>query len=430
MDIERSVISRALASEVVPFIEAGITGEFFPTGDHQVAWHWLVEYWREHGETPTVGAFRLNFPAASYRLVKVAEPNEFLIKTLRSQRKRGMLDQGMIEAVELTRKTNDTEQIFDRIKQLVAEIGTEVTVLKDVNLIETWKQRLEEYEELKKLPGGMRGITFGFPGLDTVTSGAQSGQLITYIGEPKAGKSTLLLRSAIAAHQAGNHVLFIGFEMSNDEQAARFDSMVGKVDHARLLTGKLSAESEQRLEKNLRKLADVSDTRFTLSQDTTSATTVSGLSSKVQLFSPDILFVDGAYLMDDDLSDEEKGSPRHLTNITRALKRLAQQMDIPVVITTQVLTWKMKRKGGLTGDAIGYSSSFAQDSDLIVGLENTEEDNIKIARIVLSRNTARLWTKIRWDWTRGDFEEMPGSGNTLGNFDEEEDDESAGDTRL
>jgi hypothetical protein len=80
---------------------------------------------------------------------------------------------------------------------------------------------------------------------------------------------------------------------------------------------------------------------------------------------PDIVFVDGVYLMMDELTGE-MNTPQAITNITRAMKRLAQRIDLPIIITTQTLLWKM-RAGKVTADSIGYSSSFFQDSDVILG---------------------------------------------------------------
>ena len=147
---------------------------------------------------------------------------------------------------------------------------------------------------------------------------------------------------------------------------------------------------------------------FVVTEDTSSLTTVSALAAKVKEFKPDILFVDGVYLMDDE-NGEPKGSPQALTNITRSLKRLAQNADIPVIGTTQVLSWKLgnKKSRKITADSIGYTSSFAQDSDLIVGVESDPDiDNQSIIRVVLARSAPLGEIRINWDWKNMDFTEV------------------------
>lgn len=404
MDIQRALIAKTLKDRALrKLVDQGIKDTFFPTPDHAAAYKWMLDYFNEYGESPGAPAFKTNFP--TYKLLLVDEPIEFLIDELRRQRKQALIDELTMEVVTKRNDEIDVDEILSYIASKTSDTHLEVTELRDIDLVDTWEQRLEMYESFKSLSDGLRGIPTGFHTLDEATSGMQAGQLITVIGQPKSGKSTALLRMAINAHEFGKTVLFIGFEMSNDEQAARADSMRARVSHEKLMRGKLAVEDELKLEKVLKQVQSKYPHPFVLSQDVYSATTLSGVLSKVQQYRPDILFVDGVYMMDDD-EGEEKGSPRHLTNLTRGFKRMAQQADIPIVITTQVLTWKIKQKKGMTADAIGYSSSFAQDSDLILGVEDTEDDDMKRLSVVLSRNTKRCAVILRWDWTFGEFEEI------------------------
>jgi hypothetical protein len=99
----------------------------------------------------------------------------------------------------------------------------------------------------------------------------------------------------------------------------------------------------------------------------------------------------------------ESNTPQALTNITRGLKRVAQKFQIPVIITTQTLLWKMKG-GKVSADSIGYSSSFFQDSDVILGLDPVEGNGaVRSLRIVQSRNSEPKDTSITWDWDKGCF---------------------------
>jgi hypothetical protein len=82
---------------------------------------------------------------------------------------------------------------------------------------------------------------------------------------------------------------------------------------------------------------------------------------------------------------------------------VAQKLDIPVIITTQTLLWKMKG-GKVSADSIGYSSSFFQDSDVILGLDPIPEDeDLRMLRIVQSRNSGPKDISITWKWETGCF---------------------------
>ena len=140
--------------------------------------------------------------------------------------------------------------------------------------------------------------------------------------------------------------------------------------------------------------------------DSAAGSTVTGIASKIQVLHPDVVFIDGTYLMIDEQTGEAN-TPQALTNITRSLKRLAQRFQIPVVISTQVLNWKM-RKGQVTADSIGYSSSFHQDADVIFGLQKEDEnvDDTRLLKVLASRNSGLTEVSMLWDWDTGQFREI------------------------
>jgi replicative DNA helicase len=196
--------------------------------------------------------------------------------------------------------------------------------------------------------------------------------------------------------------------MSNSEQEARIDAMRAGIDHHRLLTGRLTDEEYDRLERALKARKNCEP--FILSADVTSATTISGLQAKVEQYQPEILVIDGMYLMDDERG-EAKGSPQALTNLTRDAKRLAQVMKIPVLVSTQALEWKYSKKKGMKSSDIGYSSSFAQDSDVVIGAESTDVDDVKKVSIVIARSAQHVTAMLHWDWSTGTFEEVAEEGS-------------------
>jgi len=112
------------------------------------------------------------------------------------------------------------------------------------------------------------------------------------------------------------------------------------------------------------------------------------------------------YLMLDE-NTGESNTPQALTGITRSLKRLAQKTNRPVIITTQALNWKSK-KGKVTADSIGYSSSFLQDADVVFGLEREDEnvDDTRTLKVMASRQSANVEASLMWDWSTGLFREM------------------------
>jgi replicative DNA helicase len=168
----------------------------------------------------------------------------------------------------------------------------------------------------------------------------------------------------------------------------------------------MSEKEFDRLEKSMRMMKNMHP--FRMSEDSSSLTTISAIAGKIQEYQPDAVFIDGMYLMDDE-NGEPKGSPQALTNITRGVKRLAQRFDIPVVGTSQVLSWKLnnKRTRAITADSIGYTSSFVQDADLVLGVErNPDLDDQAIIRVVEARTAPHAEIHVKWDWQTMEFAEV------------------------
>src|SRR5439155_12972276 len=113
----------------------------------------------------------------------------------------------------------------------------------------------------------------------------------------------LLLLAAMAAHRHAFRPLVIGFEMSNEEQESRHDAFLARVSHQRLRTGTLRPDEYKRLEKSWRALGSMPE--FYVSADVNSVTTLSGVQAQVERYEPDIVFIDGGYMMRD-----EEGEPQ------------------------------------------------------------------------------------------------------------------------
>lgn len=216
--------------------------------------------------------------------------------------------------------------------------------------------------------------------------------------------TSLQIASNIHQHPSQPRVMFQSFEMSNFEQQSRHDAMRAHISHANLRRGQLTSEEELAYRRMLEEMEGMPNEMILT--DSTTGTTVSMLAAKIDdLGRPDLIVVDGIYLMIDELTGESS-TPQSLTNITRSLKRLAQQIERPIFCTTQALQWKMK-KTRLNSQSAGYSSSIVQDSDVVLGLERVDEDmdEARILRVLMSRNCGPVEALLRWDFDNGRFEE-------------------------
>lgn len=401
MDVERLLISKILANaDLTDVADAGITPKFFTDLTNRRVLSTILKHKVDYGEVPTVRTMKHDFP--DFKFVAVDESLQYLIDEVRRNHRLNLMEAALSDAVDAYDR-EDADEVEQILNKMLGGIAGDLPNSRDVDITENGAARLERYEALKHLDGGLRGIPIGFPTIDRATQGLQKQQLITFIGPPKAGKSTMMLLAAWAAHRLGYSPLLIGFEMSNEEQEERLDAIAAEISHHKLRNGALTKDDWRKLEKSVHRIQGMRP--FILSNDTQSNTTLTGVFAKVDRYKPDLLIVDGVYMMQDE-NGEAPGSPQALTNITRGFKRGAQNFDLPVIITTQVLEWKMDRKKGVTANSIGYSSSFAQDSDVIIAAENTDDPTIKKIKIVMARNAPPLESYVQWDWETGNFQEL------------------------
>lgn len=401
---EHLLISKVIQTgDLTEVIDAGIRPEHF-SGEWQEVWLWVLNYWREYSTIPTARAFKQEY--ADTKLLNAEnEPFQALIDEIYIAYKQQHLVNAITSALPAL-NNNETDEAFNKLSEGLQKASVEVARLRDIDLTQSWEGRLAKYEEMRNTPNGLRGIPTGFLGLDRITAGLRPQQLVTFVGEAKKGKSLMTLIMANAAHNHGIVPMYVSFEMSIEEQAARYDAIISGVPHTRIIRGDLTTSDMDKISKSLAIRRNMQP--FIMTEDTSSLTTVSALAGKVQQHRPRLLIVDGVYLMDDE-NGEPKGSPQALTNITRSLKRLAQRFDIPIIGTTQVLSWKLgnKKSRQITAEAIGYTSSFAQDSDIVLGVESDPDiDNQAIIRVVLSRSSPKGEVRIKWDWDAMDFTEV------------------------
>lgn len=401
MDVERLLVSRIIQDgDFTPVAENNVTGKFFLDQTNHAVFESIVKHVNNYGTVPTLAAMKADFP--TYKFVRVEEPYAFLIDRIRRQHSLAIIAEGMNVAVS-EHDDQNVEGAISALVEIIQQVATDVPNTRDVDITTTGDERLAYYEEISKNPGKLKGVPTGFDSLDKATLGWQPENLIYFVGPPKAGKSTLLLLCAIAVHQLGLKPLVFTFEMSTQEMAERMDAIRARVGHSRLRSGSLTKDEWKRLTRFLHSFENSAE--FWFSSDTMASTGLSAINAKVEQIQPDIVFIDGVYLIHDEISGEVNTTTA-LTNLSRGFKRLAQNKRLPVVATSQVLLWKMDKKKGVTTGSIGYTSAFAQDADVLIAVEGTEDDEIQKVKILEARNVGHLETYVHWDWDKGVFEEL------------------------
>ena len=399
-DNEYRLISKAIRDRnISPLLEAGVGNDWWVNPDVRNVWRFVVKHWNKYGEVPT--ATSVNDEFQNFKVLVVDDSLEYLLDRFIGYRRYVHVEDMLQDASELLSRTNDHEAALQAIEQALTSIHQEGTPgTSDLILSRDPANRFREYEDAEKQAGSLLGLATGFEKIDEATAGLQGGQLVTVIASPKVGKSQVLLQTAINIHEDGHNVFLQSFEMTNSEIRDRHDAMRAHTSYNRMRRRILTIPEKNDYREMLERMSQMSN-QFVLS-DSSTGITVEALAAKIEQHKPDVAFIDGVYLMFDSQTGESN-TPQALTNITRSLKRLAQRLKIPIVISTQTLLWKMRGKK-VSADSIGWSSSFFQDSDTIFGLEEIEDDSeLRLLKVVASRNCGPEEALLTWRWDTGCF---------------------------
>lgn len=399
--VEEEVISYiALEGDLLTVTNAGITADHFLDPDNRRVFVDILSFQRDFNEAPTAEVILRDHPNFTF-VQESSGPVAYLVRQLQKARIETLVELGMGAAGQAMDK-DGPQAALSVLRVLQSQVALASAETLEIDYAQTGERRLETYRKARDNPGEMLGIPTGFAWLDKVTSGIQPQQFIVLTGLAKSCKTTVMLGMARTAFDYGVKPLILSFEMPYEEIARRLDGFRFGVNPSELLKGTLSEREWRRLERELLKVDKDKSLIFT--EDRNGATTLSGVRAKIEKVSPDVLFIDGAYFLRDEVSGEVQ-TPLALTNISRGLRQLALS-HIPVVITTQSLSHKVGARG-LTANSLGYTSAWAQDASLIVGMEPTDEDYEYRMKVLVSRDAIPQDNLLSIHWNPPRFEEAP-----------------------
>lgn len=421
LDPEKLLVSKIIHAQSLA--EAGdIQPKFFTNKDWRDAFVFITEYYRDHGKVPSPRVMLNDCPKVT--IIQVDEPWSDVIDRLQKQHVRGIIDSHLSEVVEGLseydlngeHKFPDIDLAVNRLGALVSSIHNDVPKSRDVDVTQNGRERLARYRERKENPGALVGIPSGFATIDRATQGFQPGQLITLTGLAKASKSVFALLMAKAAQEHGKTVLYITFEMTCEEQEQRLDAYRAGFNDMKLLSGHLTEEDWKNLERSVHETENLPPLVF--SED---CMTVTAIGAKIDLLKPDIVVVDGVYMMDDE-KGFDKGSAQALANIVSGLKFMAMNREICIIDVTQSTPARTKGET-LNNDSIMGSRAFVQYSNVVIGVERTEDINMRKLKIIMTRRGTPTECFVMMDFNSGTFEEIEGMDDDLDRELEDDDDE-------
>ena len=292
---------------------------------------------------------------------------------------------------------NDADTILDSAEQTIYGIRQGKVTSGPVRLGEIITG--EVYDNLQKLSSPEKekymGIPTGFTDLDKMIVGLNKSDLVLVGARPAMGKTSFILNVARnVAVNSGKKVLFFSLEMSNEQIAKRVFATEARVNSKKMRNGEITSNEWERLAQ-----AAVSLNDCQLYFDDSAVTSVSEMKAKVRrLKNVDCVFIDYLQLMRDK-NGRRDSRTNEVSDITRDLKLMAKELDVPVVVCSQLSRATevrgQKHKPQLAD--LRESGSIEQDADIVImlyresyydndGPVDPEEVNVNEAEILVRKN--------------------------------------------
>ncbi len=254
------------------------------------------------------------------------------------------------------------------------------------------KQTWDELDRRAQKGGQITGVSSGFSELDKLTAGLQNGELIIIAGRPSMGKTAFALN--IAEHTAledDNPVAIFSMEMSASSLAQRMISSLGRVNAHSIKTGQLQEKDWNRVDGAIRQMKNAP-----IYIDDTPSLTPIELRARARRIQREkglsLIVIDYMQLMS--VTGNKENRATEISEISRNLKALARELDIPIIALSQLNRSVEQRtdKQPQMSD-LRESGAIEQDADLIAFIyrevvydPETDKPRIALINVAKQRN--------------------------------------------
>jgi replicative DNA helicase len=302
----------------------------------------------------------------------------------------------------------DAQLLMDAAEQRIYDIRKgRITKLHRINEV-----LIELYDKLQKLSGDDRdaykGISSGFAGLDRVMTGLNKSDLILVAARPSMGKSAFALNIATHVAKQGKKVVFFALEMSNEQLVERILSGEALVRSDKMRTGEIETGEWVKLAQAAQKLSSLP-----LFFDDTAGITVPEIKAKLRrVDNLGLVILDYLQLLSTTSRSENR--VQVVSEMTRALKIMAREFNIPVILCSQLSRGPESRadKRPMLSD-LRESGAIEQDADIVMFLyrdayynRESEEQNIAEVIVAKNRHGETGIVKTAWDGEHGRFSDL------------------------
>lgn len=321
---------------------------------------------------------------------------------------------------------DDTKDVFETLNEAEQKLYglSGDNLRREAESMKSLGEKVEErLQELAKRKGGLTGISSGYSQLDRLTSGWQKSDLVILAARPGMGKTAFALNLARnAAMDANTPVLLFSLEMGATQLAQRLVAAEAEIDSQRMRTGQLDDYMWTQLHDRVGKLSAAP-----IYIDDTPGLNVYDLRAKCRRLKADkgigMVMIDYLQLMSGD-GNKNSNREQEISKISRSLKMLAKELDIPVLALSQLSRAVETRSGDkrpMLSD-LRESGAIEQDADMVMFLyrpdyypdapnpEGVNSQGICEVIIAKQRNGPVDTVQLQFVKEFGKFRDLPAGG--------------------
>ena len=390
MIAEKAVLSRILFSnEWNNVMDRRVTEELFQDMECRKCFKYVYDFYSKYGKVPSIDLVEEEFK--DLRIEYAKEPVDYYLDKMTENYVRVKGSQVLIGSAREIVKS--PMKGIEKLQTAVAELTLEAVPTRDDLVEDTVEDRRARYLRLKKV-GGMDGMPTPWEVLNEATMGLHGGDFIAIVSRPGVGKTFMLTLFAEYATRNRLKVLFVTNEMSNTQIMQRFDAVYFKLPYKELRAGLLPDALEKMYFEGLKKMKK--EVKMVVTQDVHG---VNSVGSKIDQYKPDLVLIDGMYLLADDQNSQSRWEG--ISNISRNLKKLARKKNVPIIATTQFNRASEDVKiDKVTLSNLGFSDSIGQDADVVLGLFRTKDmemnNEMKVRMLKIREGEPKDFT-LQWD---------------------------------
>ena len=337
----------------------------------------LTEELEREGKIDAIGGIDyINFLS---NVVPSAANYKFYVDIVKSNSIRRMLIKSGQNIIEKAYSNEDKDDVLSYSEAEIYSIAEkeEVSQLEHIGKPNgAIKAVIDKFDKVAKDPNSLRGLPTGYRDIDGITNGLQNSDLILLAARPSVGKTSFAMNLVTnIAVKEGKSCAVFSLEMSKEQLTQRALCSLAKVPMQNALTGKMTSDEWKRIWTATKQLENSK-----LFIDDSSLTTPATLLSKCRRLKAkegklDLIMIDYLQLMTAD-SRKKENRQSEVSEISRNLKVAAKELNVPIIVLSQLSRDIEKREGHRPQlSDLRDSGAIEQDADIVMFLHNPEKYN-------------------------------------------------------